>query len=218
VFILIDNHFYFISDSYFKDFPDKNLMQNKEVVNGRPHGRPCFFSFPDKKNPQILWCVPISSRVEKYQTIADNKIRRYHSCNTIRFGDVMGQKRAFLIQNMFPITERYIASPYIDPNTKNEVTIDPETAKDIMTNARDVLKLQNRGIPLIFPDVQKIEKVLIQQLDAKKNTPIVNSSSSQPKPEKERTPFNDLLVQLTKSEQTKEKVASKINKDNDPDR
>jgi hypothetical protein len=129
----------------------------------------------------------------------------------------MGQKRAFLIQNMFPITERYIASPYIDPNTKNEVTIEPDTAKDIMTNAHDVLKLQKRGIPLIFPDVQKIEKALIQQLDAEKNTPIANVSSSQPKPEKERTPFNDLLVQLTRAEQSKENLIPKA-KDNDPDR
>ena len=36
-------HFYFLSDQYFIDFPDSNLMQNKETINGQSHGRPCFY-------------------------------------------------------------------------------------------------------------------------------------------------------------------------------
>ena len=40
---MILKHFYFISDSFYKDFPDPALMKNKE--DG--HGRPCFLAIQD---------------------------------------------------------------------------------------------------------------------------------------------------------------------------
>lgn len=61
-------HFYFISDAYYTDFPDKMLMQNKEAVCGVPHNRPCFYSFYDNSTG-LFWMIPISSRVEKYRVI-----------------------------------------------------------------------------------------------------------------------------------------------------
>ena len=41
--------FYYLSDQYFVDFPDKGLMRNKESVDGQDHDRPCFYAFQDKK-------------------------------------------------------------------------------------------------------------------------------------------------------------------------
>ena len=157
-------HFYFISDRFYIDFPDEKLMRNKEAINGFNHDRHCFFAFPAKENPNLFWCIPISSKVEKYEALYARKVEKHHKCNTIRFGNVMGMKRAFLIQNMFPVTAKYIASVYLDKNTKNEVTINPDIEKDIVTNARDVLKLYRRGIPLIFPDILVIEKQLLIDL------------------------------------------------------
>ena len=57
----------------------------------------------------------------------------------------MGQKRAFLIQNMFPITIDYIESKYIDKNTKKEVTIESHLEKDVIKYAKDVLKTHFNG-------------------------------------------------------------------------
>ena len=75
----------------------------------------------------------------------------------------MGQRRAFLIQNMFPVTEEYITEPYIDRNTKNPVTVDPKTERDVCTNAKDVLKLVMRGYrQLVFPNIME----MVQQLAA----------------------------------------------------
>ena len=77
-------------------------------------------------------------------------------CNTIRFGEVLGQKRAFLIQNMFPVTPKYISALYVDRNTQTPVTIAPATEKDIVKNAKDILKLVFRGYSkLVFSDIQK---------------------------------------------------------------
>ena len=72
-----DAQLYFLSDQYYIDFPDDKLMKNKDTIDGIAHSRPCFLAFPDAKNPAIYWLVPISSRYEKYQKIAQAKIERW---------------------------------------------------------------------------------------------------------------------------------------------
>jgi hypothetical protein len=190
------------------------IYEKKETVNGIGHRRPCFFAFPDEHNP-IYWLIPVSSRYEKYKGIYDKKVAKYGFCNTLCFGNVAGIQAVFLIQNMCPATNNYIVDFYVDKASKKYVAVDKRIEEELVKNAKSVLAKQRKGIPLIFPDVLKIEKALIQQLDAEKNTPIVNPSNSQPKPEKEHTPFNDLLVQLTRAEQSKENFIPKA-KDNDP--
>lgn len=161
--------FFFIADDFFtKHDPDGHLMKNKDGV----HDRPCFYAFPDKKEPDIFWCVPISSQIEKFERIVQNKIAmqiakgyKAPKCNTIRFGEVLGQKRAFLIQNIFPVTAAYVSATYIDKNSHNPVTIAPDTENDIATNAKDILKLVFRGYNnLVFSDIQKTYIDLIAEL------------------------------------------------------
>lgn len=163
--------FLFIADDFFaKHDPDGCLMRNKEGI----HDRPCFYAFPDKKEPSILWCVPISSRVEKYERIFESKIAsqiekgiKSPKCTTIRFGEVMGQKRAFLIQNMFPVAATYVSGIYMDRNSRTPVTIPQSTERDISKNARDVLKLAFFGHSnLVFSDVQRIYSDLVAELHA----------------------------------------------------
>ena len=91
-------------DQYYLDFPDDKLMKNKDMIDGVPHSRPCFFAFPDSKAPEIYWIVPISSKYEKFKQIEEKKIQKYGKCNTIRFGTVLSRHTAFLIQNMCPVT------------------------------------------------------------------------------------------------------------------
>lgn len=119
--------FFFITDDFFvRHDSNGRLMKNKEGV----HNRPCFYAFPDKAEPNIYWCIPISSQIEKYEKVAENKIAKQREkgyktpkCNTIRFGEVLGQKRAFLIQNMFPVTPKYISAlqNYRQSSKKNEI-------------------------------------------------------------------------------------------------
>lgn len=113
-------HFYFLIDKYFVDFPDLRLERNKESINGKISGRPCFYAFLDIST-QLSWMIPISSKVAKYESIYQNKIRRYGKCDTIVFGDVLGYKKAFLIQNMFPVTPTYVDMEYISSNTSVKV-------------------------------------------------------------------------------------------------
>lgn len=153
---------YFLSDQYYQDFPDDKLMQNKDIINGTPHSRPCFFAFQDTKTADIYWIVPISSRFEKFRKIEQDKISKYGYCNTIRFGTVLGRNTAFLIQNMCPATRKYLTA-YIDKNNR-PIRIDNRIATDIEKNARHVLAMAKRGAKVIFPDVFKIYRELERQL------------------------------------------------------
>ncbi|MEG2380108.1 MAG: LPD25 domain-containing protein [Oscillospiraceae bacterium] len=145
--------FYFVKNSYFEKYDTKKqLMSNKESVDGNVSFRPCFFAFSDINNSNIIWCVPISSKVSKYEKIVNYKIDKLLKkgiknpiCNTIKFGKVLGEKRAFLIQNMFPVTQEYIESMYIDKHTKEPVYIQAETQQEIITNAKNVIKLFYKG-------------------------------------------------------------------------
>ena len=99
-------HFYYIDDQYFIDFPDKFLMKNKEKIGNQFHDRPCFFSFQDEKTG-IYWLIPFSSQIEKYKKIYNDKMKRHGKCDTIVFCKVLGHEKAFLIQNMCPVTNDY---------------------------------------------------------------------------------------------------------------
>jgi len=159
--------FYFISDEFYEKYDyNKTLMRNKEAdSDGALHNRPCFFAFPDKKHNEIYWLVPVSTKHEKYQIVFDSKVEKYGKCNTIRFGNVLGIKNAFLIQNMFPVTRSYINSVFIDRNTNNEVTVAPKIEKDVISNALFVLKLSKRGVPLLYADVYEIYKDLLTEIE-----------------------------------------------------
>ncbi len=69
-------YLYHIKDEFFDLVEDKNLMTNHE----RGRTRPTYFTVKDE---DILWFIPLSSKVEKYKRIRDKKIKRYGECNTI---------------------------------------------------------------------------------------------------------------------------------------
>ena len=93
--------FYFIKDSFFDVIDDPELMQNKESGSKRP----CYYCFKSKE---------YDNKLQK-----QIKLGKKPSIDTIVFGNVANIYSAFLIQNMFPVTEEYIESQYI----KNKVAI-----------------------------------------------------------------------------------------------
>ena len=99
-------YLYFIKDAFYQDYPHNDLKPNKSVdKNGNIHNRPCYYAF---KEGDIVWMVPVSSQVQKYEEIYNKKTSDGKDCDSIVFGYVKGNKNAFLIQNMIPITEDYI--------------------------------------------------------------------------------------------------------------
>ena len=75
-------YFYFIKDIFFEIIDDKELMQNKENGNKRP----CYFCFKSEKYHDIIWFIPVSTKIEKYQKI-------YKFCNKNNFHTSYIQRR-----------------------------------------------------------------------------------------------------------------------------
>ena len=82
------------------------------------------------------------------------------SIDTIVFGNVANTYSVFLIQNMFPVTKKYVESQYI----KNKVAIrlSNKLQKEVIYKANKVLNLYNHGMKnIIFPNVDKILEQLL---------------------------------------------------------
>lgn len=150
--------FYFLDSKYYQDFPDPYLMQDSD--------RPCFYAFMDAQTG-IYWMIPFSSRVEKYRKIYQNKVNKYGVCDTIVFGKVLGHEKAFLVQNLCPVTDEYILNEYIDLAANVPVRLNGAFEQRLIKKASKVLALQRRGIKLIFPDVLQIEQKLLKQIAEK---------------------------------------------------
>lgn len=159
---MLKGNFYFIKNEYFERFSDPFLVQNKEETGNEKHDRPCYYSFEDN-NTGLFWLIPFSSKVEKFKAIYNHKIKKYKKCDTIVFGKVLGFEKAFLIQNMCPITEEYILNEYCDASN-NPVRIEAELEKEITKKAKKVLSLHRKGLKLIFPDVSSIENSLLKDI------------------------------------------------------
>lgn len=66
---------------------------------------------------------------------------------------------------MFPITSKYI--DHIDTVQGKALQVPSETRRIILDKVNKIFKLKKKGINLIFPDVDRIEKLLIEELNQK---------------------------------------------------
>lgn len=149
-------YIYHIKDEFFDKINDKGLMINHE--NG--HARPTYFTIKDK---DILWFIPLSSKVSKYQPIIDKKVKKYGSCRSILIETIGGRKQAILIQNAFPTLEKYIDHPHIVDGKPLRV-IDGLKEK-ILDNFRYLLSMKNYGNNLFFTDIDQIKARMLEEID-----------------------------------------------------
>ena len=148
-------YLYHIKDDFFNKVNDENLMSNHEL--GRK--RPSYFVIKDK---EILWFIPLSSKVEKYQRIIDKKIKKYGVCNSILIREIKGEKNAILLQNAFPTLDKYIDHIHII-NEKPLKVID--TLKhEILSNFYYLLALKQQGTNLFFVDIDKIKEKILEEI------------------------------------------------------
>lgn len=160
----LEGYVYHINDSYFRKVKDEKLMQNKE--NGKY--RPTFFCLRDSKNIDILWVVPMSTRVEKYQAIYDKQQMKYGKCLTIVIGEFDNRTAAFLLQNMFPITEKYL--DHIHTRNGNPIPVKYSVAHKVYSNVQELRQLIYKGRKVVFPDIIRLEKLMLEELSSEKNT------------------------------------------------
>lgn len=142
--ILETGYVYHIKDEYFDFVNDDKLMKNHE--NGS--ARPTYFCVKNEDS-KILWFVPMSSKLEKYKKLQQEKIRKKGVCDTIVIGKYRGIESVFLIQNIFPITEKYI--DHIDVIRNKAVSVVEGTQKEIINKVNKVFKLKNKRNKFYIP-------------------------------------------------------------------
>ena len=148
-------YLYHIKDDFFDIVNDENLMTNHE----RGKKRPTYFTIKDK---DILWFIPLSSKVDKYKKIVDKKMEKYGVCNSILIRDILGNESAILIQNAFPTLEKYI--DHLHTINGVPVRVADNLKNEILENFNSLLALKKQGTNLFFLDIDKIKKIMLDEL------------------------------------------------------
>ncbi len=73
---MIERGFYIIKDSFFEDMNDPYLKGNKK--GNRPH----YYCFKENKT-ELYWMIPLSSRIDKYKKIMNDRLNKGKSCDII---------------------------------------------------------------------------------------------------------------------------------------
>lgn len=152
---MVEQGFYIISDTFYQNFPDIYLKGNKK--EHRPH---CF-AIPDKENG-IYWMIPMSSRIEKYRQIIAKRESNGKTCDILHIAKLDNNKESvFLIQDILPVTEKYINREYTIAGNHLRITSE-HLAKTIQQKAKKTLVLIRKGIKFTptQPDVLFIERKL----------------------------------------------------------
>ena len=137
--------FYIIKDQFFEDMNDPYLKGNKS--GNRPH----YYCFED-------------STTEKYRRITQKKEQAGKPCDIIHIVKLDDSREsAFLIQDMFPITDEYIEREYTISGNQLLLTSN-HVAKEIEQKAKKVMSMLKRGIKFTptQPDVITILEKLKQ--------------------------------------------------------
>jgi hypothetical protein len=151
---------YHIKDLYFDMVKDDKLMKNHE---GNSY-RPTYFCVRDVASG-LLWVIPMSSRVEKYQLIVEKDTKRHGKCVKIVIGEYGGRQNAFLIQNMFPILPKYIDHVHLIKN--NPAPVHTRLQRKLNQYFREAVRLHKRGVKIVFVDITRIERQMLDELKNK---------------------------------------------------
>ena len=161
--LLETGYVYHIKDEYFDIVQDSTLMRNHESGKARP----TYFCIKNE-NTNILWFIPMSSKVEKYKKIREDKIKRYGSCDTILIKKFLGKESVFLLQNMFPTIEKYVDHSHIINGVETKV-ID-QVASEIEVTFNKIMKLVELGKKVIFTDVKKDIQIMLEKMKEDENS------------------------------------------------
>ncbi|MGE7186513.1 type III toxin-antitoxin system CptIN family toxin [Peribacillus sp. NPDC006672] len=125
--------------------------------------RPNYFVF-EGDNKEILWFIPLSSRIEKVLRIIRETQGR--PCDIAHICDVGHRKQVFVIQDMFPATKDYIQQEYT-VNRNPYRLVNQKDIQIVENKASRIKSLIDRGIKIMptLPNVNQIENQLLEKLN-----------------------------------------------------
>ena len=109
------------------------------------------FSFHHGYNP----VEHIKGRIKAIDSI-EEKLKRYRVYDGLEFGYVQGREAAFLLQNICPVTEKYIVEKYIDERTGKDVSIPNDLMRKIDAKAKKIMNKYYQGTRIVITDLDYI--------------------------------------------------------------
>ena len=150
--------FYVIKENFFEEMSDPYLKGNKS--GNRPH----YYCFEDKST-EMYWMIPLSSRVEKYKRIMEDREQEGKPCDIIHIAKLdNGRESVFLIQDMFPIIDSYIERQYTIAGNHLMLTSE-HNAKEIERKAKKVMGMLKKGVK--FTPTQPDALAILEKLKHK---------------------------------------------------
>ena len=151
------SYFYTLDDKFFDDFPDSNLKSNKNQK------RPFYYCLKDING--LYWMIPCTSQIEKYDAFiarANLQGKPTDKWHKIKMGS---KENILLIQDIFPVTEKYIAKAFIRNNIHQKIASEKEQ-KLILMKANKIMALTKYKGKLFSTqaDIINIEKELLKTL------------------------------------------------------
>ena len=77
-------------------------------------------------------------------------------------GEIANKKAAILLQNAFPTLEKYIDHPHTINGAP--VRVADNLKDEILENFNSLLAMKKQGINLFFPDVDRIKKLMLEDI------------------------------------------------------
>lgn len=148
---------YCVSDDYFKDVDDSRLMRNK----GTGHRRPCYCC-KKSEGTGLYWMIPLSSQWNKFRKAYNINVSRYGSCITLVLGEYAGKGTAFVIQNAFPVTEKYIDK--IFTKQQEPIPVQCRLQRVIYRNFKQCVSIHKSGYKIFYTDIDKAEQIMLKKL------------------------------------------------------
>ncbi len=170
---------YTIADDYFTRFPFRWVLRNH--TEGRTDNlgfRPHVIAFRDQYHKEIYWAVPLSQNVPKYKAAYNSHVDKYGSCDTIAIVRTKGSqdRTTALMQNMIPVTKRYIAGEYKDMNTGRASELRTSDRGKVLALARGVLGKHRHGTKVIYSNADEIYDELKSDLMIERGVKAIKAS------------------------------------------
>lgn len=147
---------YIIKDEFFK------LMNEPYLKGNKNESRPHYYCL--KGEDEFYWMIPLSSRVDKYKKIIAKYKKNKRDCDILYVTELTHHREsAFLIQDVFPITEEFIEREYIIDGSPLCVT-DEKDIRIILQKANRVIKLRQNGVKFTSTqaNIEKMKEKLMK--------------------------------------------------------
>lgn len=157
-FIFNENLYtYHIKDEYFSSVGGGfNLMSNKEDDKFRPN-----YYAVQEEDSDVMWMIPLSSQIEKYSKIYEEKIKKHGKCLNLVISNYGGKKSVFLLQNMFPILPKYI--DHVHTSNGQPLEIYNGIKKEVDKKFKKIMQLKKRGIVIPFTKIDVLYNKMIEE-------------------------------------------------------